>query len=134
MREQDFQEEEKSRTLTWTQLAGLNRLTEHVAKVRGYNISGSFQVSKYNFCNWGQGFSLTILTRWITSCMYKQTWSTCIVYDCIYDYVEKLPYWWIMNNSCYIFTVDFVVATADLLCNKTWRYNTWTFDLPKSHQ
>lgn len=33
VRDDDLKEEENLPTLTWTQIAGLNRLTEHVAKV-----------------------------------------------------------------------------------------------------
>lgn len=33
VRDEDLKEEDNLPTLTWTQIAGLNRLTEHVAKV-----------------------------------------------------------------------------------------------------
>lgn len=33
VRDDDLKEEDSLPTLTWTQIAGLNRLTEHVAKV-----------------------------------------------------------------------------------------------------
>lgn len=33
VRDDDLKEEDNLPTLTWTQIAGLNRLTEHVAKV-----------------------------------------------------------------------------------------------------